>query len=319
MRFICFTTFFLLSYLLCNASSSASFKECSWTTESGNMILHTDLDVHDCKNQNLTVVAYFYNADGSKLADTNDSFCTTDGQVAAHTKIKPKYDNSHYSDLTISIPISELHPLPGKNDYYVNFKVYKGDETIGSEKKGVTFSNTGNSNSSAHSHADKFSQSTTRACTICHGTGKTRCVICSGTGNDPIPKPNINPFTHMITYYYTKCMMCGATGYQICCICHGTGEGPDYNYQNSNGGSGTPYFGNPGYGSGTGSSSSSSSSSRVTCSRCGGSGVCKSCGNTGGRWEYVDDYTGSGAKSFINCGECNGRRQCPICYGRGYL
>lgn len=316
MRSICFTTFFLFSFIICSASSSASFKNCSWSTESGNMILHTDLDVYNCKNQNLTVVAYFYNADGSKLTDINNSFCTTDGQVAAQTKIKPRYDSSNFSDLTISIPISELHPSPGKNDYYASFTVFKGDEIIGSEEEAITFSNTGSSNSYAHSHTNSSSRGTT-VCTICNGTGKTKCAICSGTGNDPIPKPNINPITHMITYYYTKCAMCGATGYQTCCICHGSGETVDYTTGNYNG---SYYYSSPGYGSGAGSSSSSSSSSsRITCSRCGGSGVCKGCGNTGGSWQYVDGYTGSGAKSFINCGECNGRRQCPICYGRGYL
>ena len=66
-------------------------------------------------------------------------------------------------------------------------------------------------------------------------------------------------------------------------------------------------------------SSPSGSSSGTKCSRCGGTGVCKSCGNKGGSMEYVDDYTGSGAKSWISCGECNGLKHCRVCHGRGYI
>lgn len=60
-------------------------------------------------------------------------------------------------------------------------------------------------------------------------------------------------------------------------------------------------------------------SSDTKCSRCGGMGVCKSCGNSGGSMEYVDGYTGSGTKSWINCGECNGLKHCRVCHGRGYI
>lgn len=90
------------------------------------------------------------------------------------------------------------------------------------------------------------------------------------------------------------------------------------NTQSSNNSGGGNVLITPDYGNG-GRSYGNSLSSKITCSRCGGSGICKSCGGSGGRVEYVDGYTGSGRRSFINCGECHGAKNCPICHGRGHL
>lgn len=90
------------------------------------------------------------------------------------------------------------------------------------------------------------------------------------------------------------------------------------NSQSSNNSGGSNNWLAPDYGN-DGSSFGNSQSSKITCSRCGGSGVCKACGGSGGRIEYVDGYTGSGRRSFINCGECHGAKNCPICHGRGHL
>lgn len=276
------------------------------------MILHFDLDVNGCKDQPLKVIAYFYNSDDTKLADKNGSYKTTDGQVAAHRDIKPRYDSSHWDDLTITIPVSELHPLPGKNDYYIDFTVHKNKNSIGRISRACTYSLTGTS-SHSHSAGNSYASDNSRdICTGCSGSGKMTCTVCSGTGTNPIPRPIVNYYTYQTTYVYDNCMICGGSGIRACWICNGTGKIPDY----SGGGAGS-YYTVPDYGSG--SCSGSSSSIYTTCSRCGGSGVCHGCGGGKGSWEYVDHYTGSGAKSYIPCGECNGSGKCPICYGRGKL
>ena len=309
MKKFIFTTLCILcaSNLFCE--DAVKFINCSWTEESGNMILHLELDINGQKNKPLSVNAYFHNADGTKLKDTNGRYKTTDGQVATQVDIKPIYDSSHWSDLTLSIPVYELHPLPGENSYYVDFVVYDGDYSLGRISNACSYKLTGKSSDNYSTSGHNHSSSNASTCTICKGSGTTVCVICNGTGNDPVPKPIINHFTHQITYQYVKCMMCGGKGRKTCALCNGTGvlvnpnlpvTGSDPNYS-------VPDF------------NSSSSSSRTTCSRCGGSGICHGCGGRKGSWEYIDHYTGDGKKGYIPCGECRGSGKCPICYGRGKL
>lgn len=44
-----------------------------------------------------------------RLMDRNSTYCTSAGQVAAGTNIKPPYSHTKYTDLEIRIPKSELH------------------------------------------------------------------------------------------------------------------------------------------------------------------------------------------------------------------
>lgn len=310
MKRLFFLSLYLLSALNIFGEDAVEFYSCSWTESSGNMILHLNIDINGYKNKNLSVNAYFYNSDGTKLNDTNGRYNTPNGQVATHVDIRPRYDGSHWDDLQITIPVSELHPRPGKNDYYVDIQVHDGHSSIGSKEKACSYSLTGSSSSSSYA-----SGSSGDICTGCSGTGKMTCSVCCGTGTNPIPRPIINYYTYQTTYVYDNCMMCGGTGVRACWMCNGTGKivVPDYS------GSAGNSFIVPNYGSGSGSSSSSSSSVYTTCSRCGGSGICHGCGGGKGSWEYIDHYTGDGTKGYIPCGECRGSGKCPICYGRGKL
>lgn len=313
MKRLFFLSFFILSALNFFGEVSATFSNCSWTVESDNMVLHFDLRVHGCKDQSMPVIAYFYNSDGTKLADTNDCYCTTDGQVSTSTQIKPRYDSSLWEDFTLSIPLSELHPRPGENSYYVDIEVHKNKKSIGHISKACSYKLKGSSSNSHSSGSSYASGSSGDICTGCSGTGKMTCIVCCGTGTNPIPRPIINYYTYQTTYVYDNCMMCGGTGVRACWMCNGTGKivVPDYS------GSAGNSFIVPNYGSGSGSSSSSSV--YTTCSRCGGSGICHGCGGGKGSWEYIDHYTGDGTKGYIPCGECRGSGKCPICYGRGKL
>lgn len=66
------------------------------------------------------------------------------------------------------------------------------------------------------------------------------------------------------------------------------------------------------------SSSSSSSSSRKTCTRCNGTGNCKTCGGTGRVYDYGSMSIVSHEKYDQRCGVCNGRKTCGVCDGKGY-
>lgn len=149
--------------------------------------------------------------------------------------------------------------------------------------------------------------SQTNHCENCNGSGKSKCFMCKGTKYQTITRYDGGTTK-------VPCRYCQMTGEAMCVICNGSGRHNDQTnntnlYQNTtilnNGNSTVKNNGN--------------SSSYVKCSRCGGTGVCKSCGNRRGSWEYVDHYTGSGKKAWINCGECNGSKHCRICHGKGRL
>lgn len=69
-------------------------------------------DISNMKDKDARVVCYFYDVDGKALTDKNNRYKTTDGHVSSGEDIKPKYDNSSYTDLEVKIPYDELH-LPG--------------------------------------------------------------------------------------------------------------------------------------------------------------------------------------------------------------
>lgn len=90
------------------------------------------------------------------------------------------------------------------------------------------------------------------------------------------------------------------------------------------GSSGQPYNTSYPYSAGasyysTPSSSSSSSSSPRKCSRCNGTGACKSCGGVGRVYDYGSATVISKDKYEHRCGVCNGTGKCGVCDGKGYI
>lgn len=68
-------------------------------------------DVSGMKGHNGRVSCYFYDTNGNALIDRNNRYHTsgTPSNVASGEDIKPRYDNSTYTDFEIKIPYSELH------------------------------------------------------------------------------------------------------------------------------------------------------------------------------------------------------------------
>ena len=67
------------------------------------------------------------------------------------------------------------------------------------------------------------------------------------------------------------------------------------------------------------SSPSTYSTSPTKCSRCNGTGNCKSCGGTGRKYDYGPLSVISDSKYEHRCGVCNGTGKCGVCEGKGFL
>ena len=68
-------------------------------------------DVSGMKGHNGRVSCYFYDTNGNALIDRNNRYHTSGipSNVSSGEDIKPRYDNSTYTDFEIKIPYSELH------------------------------------------------------------------------------------------------------------------------------------------------------------------------------------------------------------------
>lgn len=68
-------------------------------------------DVSGMKGHNGRVSCYFYDTNGNALIDRNNRYHTsgTPSNVSSGEDIKPRYDNSTYTNFEIKIPYSELH------------------------------------------------------------------------------------------------------------------------------------------------------------------------------------------------------------------
>ena len=73
------------------------------------IIILVSFNIQNMKDKEGRVCAYFYDNDGNALIDLNEKYNTAKGKVAIGTNIRPKFDNTKYTDLQLKIPYSELH------------------------------------------------------------------------------------------------------------------------------------------------------------------------------------------------------------------
>ncbi len=74
----------------------------------GNLMVHVECIIYHNKGRPTEVTAYFYHNNGTMLRDTNQAYYSTDGQVAVSETVYPIFEELHYLDFNLSIPISEL-------------------------------------------------------------------------------------------------------------------------------------------------------------------------------------------------------------------
>jgi len=97
--------------------------------KSAGVEVHVEFDAHNLRGARLRAVAYFENAEtGRPLRDRDGRFHTGQDLVAVGRSIAPKHRLSSYSDLTLFIPISQLH-LPDGRATRVHCHVIIWDES----------------------------------------------------------------------------------------------------------------------------------------------------------------------------------------------
>ena len=102
------------------------------------MKIHVKFTISGCKGESCRCIAYFYE-NGKEMRDTNNSYQTSDGQVALGDDFHPGYENTKYDDFVMFMPMSELHTKStiGEIPCYFSVQIYNIDTKsfIGNEKK----------------------------------------------------------------------------------------------------------------------------------------------------------------------------------------
>lgn len=327
MKHFCFA--FILFVSLCSArglyaqSGTAVINDIymDHTGMNGNspITVHVDCNIENMQGQQAKVYVFFYKGDDPYKLSANSAssrneyakYCMSDGHVALQTRVTPRYQNSHYTDLEFSLPsyVLSLAKNDGQyNDYEpqsYSIMVVVYDARIG---KFI---------SSASLHSFYVSRQVEvcpggPVCGMCFGTGRLGgsiyggfCSACNGTGRCPMCKG-----TGQVYMTYTgsdKYQLAQSLRQQLNRSAQAAGYmAPQNGYQSG---------ASAGYGNGV---SSSSRSTRRVCPGCNGTGK--------GRREtvYGTDYTG-GKVTYI-CPECNlttphshRTPTCRVCYGKGYI
>lgn len=91
------------------------------------MRVHTEFTVYNLKGEDLYLALYFMQSDGTPLRTSNNSYSTSDGQVAVFSTLKPGFDETYYQDVKLFIPYDEFRLAKGKYDLKIDASViYKG-------------------------------------------------------------------------------------------------------------------------------------------------------------------------------------------------
>lgn len=93
------------------------------------MRIHIKFDINGMLDRTGRAAVYFYYANGNPIKDTNDSYCTSNGDVATHVNFTPSYENSRFDDLNIFMPYSELH-LHQTTSCYFTISIWNGNTEV---------------------------------------------------------------------------------------------------------------------------------------------------------------------------------------------
>lgn len=80
------------------------------------MQIHIKFSVEGMLNKQGDCVIWFYFSNGSMLKDYNNSYRSSNGQVAVSRKFKPSYESCIFNDFVIFMPYDELHLSHGSHN-----------------------------------------------------------------------------------------------------------------------------------------------------------------------------------------------------------
>lgn len=92
-----------------------------WQGGNKGMKIHVKFSVDNMLGRKGKCVAYFSFANGDKLKDFNNSYCTVDGQVSLGENFTPSYENALFSDFVMFMPYDELHMAAGSGKTELRF------------------------------------------------------------------------------------------------------------------------------------------------------------------------------------------------------
>ena len=123
------------------------------------MTIHADISVSGIKGNRIEVIAYFYDEQKSKLKGGIGGYKTRDGQVCASDFGKSTYDDSHWEDFDIFIPLRAIPLASGKHTYYiiVDVKDVSQNSMMTDNWDYISFTGTGNANNNQNYYADNNS------------------------------------------------------------------------------------------------------------------------------------------------------------------
>lgn len=122
------------AYAYITSAQSATFENI-WADydvyENGvkGMRVHVKCDIKGAKDHSCQVCLYFYDEDKDSLVDYDDSYDTTDGKVATHVTVTPRYENTSFSDIEIFMPYNQLHvnTYGAKKDFYYRVQIHDNE------------------------------------------------------------------------------------------------------------------------------------------------------------------------------------------------
>ena len=106
------------------------------------MQITTDLQADYLDAKDCVVVAYFAFSNGVRLQDFNGQFRAFDGQVSVGTELRPRFEFTSLTGLTLSLPYQELHLGRGQHElkFQVMAYVKRTGQFVGtSQEVGFTF------------------------------------------------------------------------------------------------------------------------------------------------------------------------------------
>jgi len=97
------------------------------------LLVHSRLTISGMQNRPVSVVAWFWSANGQILRDFDRTYAAANGQVSASINVTPKFPVANFPDCAIFIPYDQLHLARGTHNLTVKVGVFSGATCLGQQ------------------------------------------------------------------------------------------------------------------------------------------------------------------------------------------